>query len=178
MMDLKPDQTPENALIFGIPGNNERAIKRLVTRTDVAIGSLARTFKGTYPAAPTVKLGKTAITGGYEFSWNLSSGHAMKGYNVYRSEILNPSVADLIKFLPQPPARTQNYAMTYQDITAITTPYYWVASVNSGGTESARIIMQGAASPIPRPSSSKSDGGGSGANSGGGMVGNAFDIPW
>lgn len=180
-MDITKWEVPdEHRFIYGQTRAEDptKYIKQLSVRADVPLGSLARTFTGTYPPAPQVTEGKTAITGGYEFAWRASRGHSVKGYNVYRSAINNAAVASLLQFVPNPPPTDHQTSMTYQDITAISTPLYWVASVNSAGKESTRIPMAGATSPTAPPPTPTESGGGSGANSGGGMIGNNFDIGW
>lgn len=180
-MDITQFDVPdEHRFIYGVTQAEDpnKYIKRLAVRADVPLGSLARTFTGTYPAAPKVTEGKTAITGGYEFGWAVSRGHSVKGYNVYRSAINNAAVATFLQFVPNPPPADFRGSVTYQDITAIAAPFYWVASVNSGGKESVRIPMTGATSPVASPAAPSEAGGGSGANSGGGMVGNNFDLGW
>jgi len=92
------------------------------------------------------------------------------GYNIYRTTVNNPAVGTLIQYQAQPPIVQPLQSITVQDITTAT-PYYWVASVNSAGKESARISAMGSPSPVPNPTKPLPSGGASGMGAGGGRGG-------
>ena len=166
-VSTQPQTASFNQQAFGPWSNLDPLTKRSVVRTNVSSGSTRNRFLGTYPPAPTIAQQKTAITGGYEFTINIVSGSNTVGYNVYSSLTNNAAVAKLIGYVPQPSVNTSLNSIKYQDITA-TNPYYWVASVNSVGRESARIPAAGVAAPTPPATSPAPIGGGSGSGSGGG----------
>lgn len=152
--------------LFGPWTAHDPKVQQQIVRTQPSAGSAQRVFSATYPPAPTIKQGKTAITGGYEFTVNVVNSGNISGYNIYSSAINNPNVATLIRHQPQPPYVTALQSIKIQDITSAN-PFYWVASVNAAGKESTRILVSGNASPVnvnqPLPS-----GGGSGSGAGGG----------
>ena len=149
---------------------NDPKVHQLIVRTQPTAGLAQRRFQSTYPTAPTIKQGATAITGGFQFVFNVVSGPNVAGYNIYRTTVNNPAVGTLIQYQAQPPIVQPLQSITVQDITTAT-PYYWVASVNSAGKESARISAMGSPSPVPNPTKPLPSGGASGMGAGGGRGG-------
>lgn len=152
---------------FGPWVSNDNRIQQQIARTQTSAGSAQRRFQATYPPAPTVAEKATAITGGFEFTINLVSSPNVTGYNIYSSPTNNPNIATLIQYQQQPPLTSLSKSLKIQDITAAT-PFYWVATVNNAGKESARIPMTGVAAPMPPPTSPIPPGGSSGGGSSGG----------
>lgn len=152
--------------MFGPWTTHDPKVQQQIVRTQPSAGSAQRVFSATFPPAPTIKQGKTAVTGGYEFTVNVVNAHNIEGYNIYSSLTNNPNVATLVRHQSQPPYVTAMQSFKIQDITSAN-PYYWVASVNAAGKESPRVSITGNASPVnvnqPLPS-----GGGSGFGAGGG----------
>lgn len=163
----QPQSKVFNQQAFGPWSTLDPKVKRNMVRTNISSGSTRARFLGSYPPAPTIAQGKTAITGGWEFAINLVTSRNVAGYNVYSSQTNNAAIGKLIRFLPQPPIGGQLNSIKFQEATTAS-PFYWVASTNSAGKESTRILAAGNAAPTPNPSSPNPSGGGSGAGSGGG----------
>lgn len=170
-VDITTIKKPFLQQTFGPWTTNDPKIQRTIVRTRASSGSIRKRFISTYPPAPTVAKGKTAITGGYEIKVNIVNGSTVAGYNVYSSTINNPVVANLIRHLPQPKVNYPFQNITVQDITS-TNPFYWVSSVNGAGQESVRVPFSGNPSPQPAANQSLPTGGssGSGASGGGGKI--------
>lgn len=156
-------------MAFGPWSDNDPKTQRSIVRTNASGGSNMRKFQGTYPPAPTIRESRTAITGGFEFAINVVSAKRVAGYNVYSSTTNNAAVAKLIRFVSQPSVTAPYQSITVQDITAAS-PFYWVATVNSAGKESARVPIAGAVAPTPNPSKPLPSGAGGGTGSAGGGV--------
>lgn len=154
-------------MAFGPWSTLDPRIKRGVVRTNASSGSNMRRFRGTYPPAPTIVQSKTAITGGWQFTFNVVDGLRIAGYNIYSSLVNNPNVASRVRFMSQPASVSSTDTLTFQE-TNSASPFYWVASINSAQRESARIPASGVASPVPSPTKPEPVGGGSGLGSGGG----------
>lgn len=165
--ETQPQTKLFNQQAFGPWSSLDPIVKRNMVRTNISGGSTRNRFTGSYPPAPTIAQGKTAITGGFEFTINLVTSRNVSGYNVYSSTVNNPAVAKLIRYLPQPPVSSRLNSIKFQETTAVSS-FYWVASTNSAGKESTRILAAGNAAPIPNPTSPSPSGGGSGFGSGGG----------
>ena len=178
--DVDKPKQPQTASFrqqaFGPWSSLDPLVKRNMVRTNVSSGSTRNKFQGTYPPAPTIAEKKTAITGGWEFAINLSGGNVV-GYNVYSSLTNNAAIGKLISFLPQPRITGGIHTIKFQE-TIATSPYYWVASVNAVGRESARIPVAGVAAPMPHPQQPVPTGGGSGSGSGGGRGKGPSAPPW
>ncbi len=163
----QPESQVFNKQAFGPWSTLDPQIKRNMVRTNVSGGSTRNRFTGTYPPAPTIAQGKTAITGGFEFTINVVNGRNVAGYNVYSSPTNNPAIGTLVRFLPQPQVNTSVNTIKFQEIT-VASPFYWIASVNTAGSESARILAAGNPSPRPNPTQPNPAGGGSGFGQSGG----------
>lgn len=155
---------------FGPWSSNDPKIQRTIVRTRASSGITQRKFQATYPPPPTLVQQKTAITGGFEFTFNIVGGPNMAGYNIYSSTTNNPNIATLIQYQPQPPIVRPGQSIKIQDTTAAA-PFYWVASVNASGKESSRVPMAGNPAPSPPPTQPLPSGGSSGSGSGGGRGG-------
>jgi hypothetical protein len=157
---------------FGPWTTNDPKMQRTIVRTRASSGITQRKFQGTYPPAPTISETRTALAGaaGFEFAINIVSSKTVAGYNIYSSLTNNPNIATLIQYQPQPPIVTQVQSLKIQDTTSAS-PFYWVASVNTAGKESARVPIAGNPAPVPQPTSPLPSGGSSGSGSGGGSVG-------
>jgi len=156
-----------NRIAFGPWSSLDPRIKRGVVRTNSSSGSNMRRFQGTYPPAPTIVQSKTAITGGWQFTFNVVDGIRISGYNIYSSLTNNPNIAKRVRFMSQPSSVDTTATLIFQEITSAS-PFYWIASINSAQKESARIPASGVASPVQNPTKPEPVGGGSGLGSGGG----------
>jgi hypothetical protein len=90
------------------------------------------------PPPPTISQAVVAISGGWQFAWNVETGvvgDVIAGYWVYKStsSTTPKSPAGRVRFFSQP--STGLGTITYQDIDA-STEYFWVSAVNSSGLES------------------------------------------
>ena len=155
---------------FGPWVTNDPKIQKMTVRTNVANGIAQRKFRSTYPPAPTLAKTLTATSSGFEFAINVVGSNNVSGYNVYSSLTNNSNIAKLIRYVAQPPPVSALQSLTVQDVTAAT-PYYWISSVNSSGTESARVPVAGTAAPTPPPTTALPSGGSSGSGSAGGAAG-------
>jgi hypothetical protein len=158
--------------LFGPWTSNDPKVQEQIVRTRPSSGFTQRRFTSTYPPAPTINSKKTAISNGFAFTFNIVSG-SVAGYNIYKSIINNPNVATLLDFKAQPPIVQALQSIRIQDIDS-GSPFYWVASVNAAGKESARIPVTGN-SPAPSPAQPLPTGGGSGSGTGGGGGGGVLN---
>jgi hypothetical protein len=90
------------------------------------------------PPPPTIAQPVTAISGGWQFQWNVLSGlieDQISGYWIYKSTTDTTPLPPLnrIAFIQQPASNVG--VLTYQDIDA-TTEYFWVSAVDTAGLES------------------------------------------
>lgn len=157
---------------FGPWSTNDPKIQRTIVRTNASSGLVQKKFQATYPPAPTISETRTALAAGagFEFAINVVGGKNVSGYNVYSSTTNNANIAKMIKFVPQPPIVSATQSLKIQDITAAS-PFYWVATVNGAGKESARVPIAGNPAPTPPPTAPLPPGGSSGSGSGGGATG-------
>jgi hypothetical protein len=157
---------------FGPWTSGDPRIQRTIVRTNASGGITQRRFSGTYPPAPTISETRTALPGatGFEFAINVVASKNIAGYNIYSSATNNPNIAKLIYFRAQPPIVSALQSIKIQDVTSAS-PFYWSASVNRVGQESARVPIAGNPAPIPPPTAPIPPGGSSGSGSGGGVVG-------
>lgn len=170
----QPMQNPQpfQQQAFGPWTTNDPKIQRTIVRTNASSGLNQKKFQATFPPAPTISQTRTALAGaaGFEFAINVVGGRNIAGYNIYSSTTNNGNIAKLIKFQPQPPIVSQTQSLKIQDTTAAS-PFYWVASVNGAGQESARVPISGNPAPTPAPTLPLPSGGSSGSGSGGGATG-------
>jgi hypothetical protein len=158
--------------LFGPWTSNDPKVQQLIVRTQPSSGTVQRRFAATYPPAPTISQGLTVITNGFEFSFNVVGKGGISGYNIYSSTVNNPAVAKLLQFQAQPPIVAPLQTVKIQDITAAS-PFYWIASVNAAGRESARVSVAGNPAPV-NTAVSLPPGAASGSGSGGGRGGGIY----
>jgi len=162
----KPQRSFEE-MAFGPWTGYDNRVHRTIVRTNASSGSNMRRFQGTYPPAPTIVQSKTAITGGWQFIFNVVDGIRISGYNIYSSLTNNPNIATRVRFMSQPSSVDTTATLTFQEVNSAS-PFYWVAAINSANKESNRIPASGVASPVQSPTKPEPVGGGSGLGSGGG----------
>jgi hypothetical protein len=133
---------------------------------------VGRIQQASAPPAPLLVRGRSAITGGYEFTFAPVGGSNVAGYKVYKSLANNVVTAEETAFVPQPPLG-QGRTITHQHITSGSF-FFWLASVNHAGRVGTKVPMAGAAEPVPTSTSAITGGNtsaGSGFGSGGGAAG-------
>jgi len=158
--------------MFGPWTSYDPKVQQQVVRTRPSSGSTQRRFASTAPPNPLVSQHRTAIAGGWQFAIQVSSGNTV-GYNVYTGTVNNSAVASLLDYKAQPPIVQPTQTLQFQYLTTAS-PFYWIASVNAAGQESARVAV-GGGSPTANPSKPLPVGGGSGIGSGGGRGGGVYN---
>lgn len=157
-------------------GNDQHTVFKLRTQIQKNVRNIettSRTQQSSAPAAPILIQPRTAIPGGFEFSFAPVGGSFVAGYKVYKSLVGDAKTAQEVAFITQPaPGQT---SLTHQHITAGSF-FFWVASVSHDGKIGTKVPMAGAPEPtVSATGSGMTTGGntsaGSGIGSGGGAAG-------
>ena len=165
-------------MAFNSGGKDQHTVFKMRTQMQKNVRNIettSRTQQSSAPPAPILVQPKSAITGGFEFSFSPVGGSFVAGYKVYKSLVPDSKTGTEISFITQPAPGQR--ALTHQHITAGDF-FFWVASVSHDGKIGTKVPMSGA--PEPKPSSAGTGSGvttggntsaGSGIGSGGGAAG-------
>jgi len=102
------------------------------------------------PPPPRIVRPTTATLDGLRFTFSVVDSRLVAGYHIYRAKVDYSAVAERIAFLPQPP-HIEKTVLGNLDFDDTVPPeqdfFYWVASVNGAGQESARVDARGESRP-------------------------------
>lgn len=143
---IMPGWMPNTGLDYS--DGRASTVERNTGRTTLAAKSIRQR------SAAAIKTGPIAPTqsnpSGTTIAFIPSADKNVMGYNVYRSQINNPQTGARAMFISQPP--DMQSVSIFDNPIVVGTYYYWVASVNASGAESARIGLGSVTFPTPAQS--------------------------